>query len=315
MIGKQCIVYFLIMVGFYQLFYICIFLYVVLVEMVEGVVVIKCLQFKGLINGVLCQFQCQQEVLLVEFVEYENCYFYFKWLLKCLQQVWLEQWQEIVEVNNQCLLMWLCVNCNYYFWDEWFVLFNEVGLEGFIYFDYLDVVCLVIFVLVYVLSGFDEGWVIVQDVLVQGCMCYLQLKNGECIFDFCVVLGGKMMYILEVVFQFQVMVVDIDEQCLFCVYDNLKWLGMKVEVKQGDGCFFEQWCGNEQFDCILLDVFCFVIGVICCYLDIKWLCWDWDIVELVQLQVEIFNVIWVYLKSGGMLVYVICFILLEENGQ
>ena len=44
------------------------------------------------------------------------------------------------------------------------------------------------------------------------------------------------------------MAVDIDEQRLSRVYDNLKRLGMKAEVKQGDGRFPEQWCGNEQFD-------------------------------------------------------------------
>lgn len=53
--------------------------------------------------------------------------------------------------------------------------------------------------------------------------------------------------------QSQVMAVDIDEQRLSRVYDNLKRLGMKAEVKQGDGRFPEQWCGNEQFDRILLD--------------------------------------------------------------
>ncbi len=37
--------------------------------------------------------------------------------------------------------------------------------------------------------------------------------------------------------QSQVMAVDIDEQRLSRVYDNLKRLGMKAEVKQGDGRF------------------------------------------------------------------------------
>ena len=35
----------------------------------------------------------------------------------------------------------------------------------------------------------------------------------------------------------QVMAVDIDEQRLSRVYDNLKRLGIKAEVKQGDGRF------------------------------------------------------------------------------
>lgn len=39
------------------------------------------------------------------------------------------------------------------------------------------------------------------------------------------------MYIFEVVLEVQVVVVDIDEQCFFWVYDNLKCFGMKVIVK------------------------------------------------------------------------------------
>lgn len=62
--------------------------------------------------------------------------------------------------------MWLCINCMYYFCDSWFVLLDEVGMKGFLYVDYFDVVCLEIFVFVYVLFGFEDGWVIVQDVLV-----------------------------------------------------------------------------------------------------------------------------------------------------
>lgn len=49
----------------------------------------------------------------------------------------------------------------YYFCDSWFVLLDEVGMKGFLYVDYFDVVCLEIFVFVYVLSGFEDGWVIV----------------------------------------------------------------------------------------------------------------------------------------------------------
>ncbi len=82
---------------------------------------------------------------------------------------------------------------------------------------------------------------------------------------------------------------DIDEQRLSRVYDNLKRLGMKAEVKQGDGRFPEQWCGNEQFDRILLDAPCSATGVIRRHPDIKWLRRDRDIAELAQLQAEILN--------------------------
>lgn len=146
-------------------------------------------------------------------------------------------------------------------------------------------------------------------------MRYLLPENGERILDLCAAPGGKTTHILEVAPQAQVMAVDIDEQRLSRVYDNLKRLGMKAEVKQGDGRFPEQWCGNEQFDRILLDAPCSATGVIRRHPDIKWLRRDRDIAELAQLQAEILNATWEHLKPGGTLVYATCSILPEENSQ
>ena len=83
-------------------------------------------------------------------------------------------------------------------------------------------------------------------------MRYLQPENGERILDLARRRAGRRRIFWKSL-PAQVMAVDIDEQRLSRVYDNLKRLGMKAEVKQGDGRFPEQWCGNEQFDRILLD--------------------------------------------------------------
>lgn len=111
------------------------------------------------------------------------------------------------------------------------------------------------------------------------------------------------------------MAVDLDEQRLSRVYDNLKRLGLKAEVKQGDGRTPAQWCGDEQFDRILLDAPCSATGVIRRHPDIKWLRRDRDINELAQLQAEILDAVWPHLKSGGTLVYATCSVLPEENAQ
>ena len=163
--------------------------------------------------------------------------------------------------------------------------------------------------------GFDKGWVTVQDASAQGCMRYLQPANGERILDLCAAPGGKTTHILEVAPQASLMAVDIDQQRLSRVYDNLKRLGMKAEVKQGDGRYPEQWCGDEQFDRILLDAPCSATGVIRRHPDIKWLRRDRDIAELAQLQAEILDATWAHLKPGGTLVYATCSILPEENSQ
>ncbi|MSH87296.1 16S rRNA (cytosine(967)-C(5))-methyltransferase RsmB, partial [Escherichia coli] len=277
MTGKQRTVHYLIMVGLYQLLYTRIPPHAALAETVEGAVAIKRPQLKGLINGVLRQFQRQQEELLAEFNASDACYLHPSWLLKRLQKAYPEQWQSIVEANNQRPPMWLRVNRTHHSRDSWLALLDEAGMKGFPHADYPDAVRLETPAPVHVLPGFEEGWVTVQDASAQGCMAWLAPQNGEHILDLCAAPGGKTTHILEVAPEAQVVAVDIDEQRLSRVYDNLKRLGMKATVKQGDGRYPSQWCGEQQFDRILLDAPCSATGVIRRHPDIKWLRRDRDI--------------------------------------
>jgi 16S rRNA (cytosine967-C5)-methyltransferase len=61
--------------GLYQLLYTRIPPHAALAETVEGAVAIKRPQLKGLINGVLRQFQRQQEELLAEFARAKVAFF------------------------------------------------------------------------------------------------------------------------------------------------------------------------------------------------------------------------------------------------
>ena len=315
MTGKQRTVHYLIMVGFYQLLYTRIPPHAALAETVEGAVVIKRQQLKGLINGVLRQFQRRQEELLNEFAQTELRYLHPSWLVKRIRDAYPQQWESILEANNQRPPMWLRVNRNFHTRDAWLALLAEAGLNGFPHPDYPDAVRLETPTSVLALPGFEQGWVTVQDASAQGCVSYLQPQNGEQILDLCCAPGGKTTHILEVAPQADVMAVDVDEKRLSRVYDNLKRLGMKATVKQGDGRHPAQWCGEQQFDRILLDAPCSATGVIRRHPDIKWLRRDRDIIELAQLQADILNATWLHLKTGGTLVYATCSILPEENQQ
>ena len=315
MTGKQRTIHYLIMVGFYQLLHTRIPPHAALAETVEGAVVIKRPQLKGLINGVLRQFQRQQEELLAEFADSDKRFLHPEWLLKRLQKAYPSQWQAIVEANNQRPPMWLRVNRNHHTRDEWLALLETAEMNGFTHDAYPDAIRLASPAPVQSLPGFEQGWVTVQDASAQGCMTYLEPQNGDRILDLCAAPGGKTTHILEAAPKASVMAVDIDEQRLSRVYDNLKRLGMKAEVKQGDGRTPAQWCGDEQFDRILVDAPCSATGVIRRHPDIKWLRRDRDINELAQLQSEILDAIWPHLKPGGTLVYATCSVLPEENSQ
>ena len=315
MTGKQRTIHFLVMIGLYQLMYTRIPAHAALAETVEGAVSLKRQQFKGLINGVLRQFQRKQEELMQQMNDGDQKYLHPKWLLERLKRAWPENWEAIVEANNQRPPMWLRVNRQHHSRESWLALLQEADKVAVPSAINADALRLESPCPVSQLPGFDQGWVTIQDVSAQGCVALLDPQNGESILDLCAAPGGKTTHILEAAPQAEVMAVDIDEQRLARINENLLRLNMTAEVKVGDGCFPETWCGDRQFDRILLDAPCSATGVIRRHPDIKWLRRDRDIAELAALQQQIMEAIWPHLKSGGTLLYATCSILPEENQQ
>jgi len=310
--GKQRVLHYLLMVGLYQLLYTRVPAHAALAETVAGAEVLKRTALKGLLNGVLRQFLRQQEALLAEVDQGSQRYWHPGWLLKRLQAAWPEQWQQIVEANNQRPPMWLRVNRQHYNRDAWLALLQaeeKVAFPG----DAQDALRLESPAPVSQLPGFDQGWVTVQDLSAQRCALLLEPKNGETILDLCAAPGGKTTHILEIAPQAKVLAVDVDPQRLLRVHENLQRLGMQAEVRQGDGRTPAEWCGDMLFDRILLDAPCSATGVIRRHPDIKWLRRDRDIPELANLQREILEAVWPRLKSGGTMIYATCSILPEEN--
>lgn len=314
MTGKQRTLHYLIMVGLYQLLHTRIPAHAALAETVEGAVAIKRPQLKGLVNGVLRQFQRNQEALLAEFAASDSRYLHPEWLVTRIKLAYPQQWESVLEANNQRPPMWLRINRTHHNRETWLGLLEESGLQGFTHPNYPDAVRLASPVSVHALPGFDDGWVTVQDASAQGCMNWLMPENDETILDLCAAPGGKTTHILEVAPLANVLAIDIDEKRLSRVHENLERLGMKAQIKQGDGRYPSQWCGEQQFDRILLDAPCSATGVIRRHPDIKWLRRDRDIAELAQLQSEILDAIWPHLKPGGTMVYATCSVLPEENG-
>ncbi len=146
-------------------------------------------------------------------------------------------------------------------------------------------------------------------------MISLDPQDGEQILNLCAAPGGKTTHILEAAPKAHVLAVDIDEQRLSRVKENLQRLRQHAEVRQGDGRTPQEWCGDQQFDRILLDAPCSATGVIRRHPDIKWLRRDSDIAELAALQSEILEAIWPRLKPGGVMVYATCSILPQENSE
>ncbi|WP_447887215.1 16S rRNA (cytosine(967)-C(5))-methyltransferase RsmB [Serratia fonticola] len=315
MTGKQRPLHYLLMVGLYQLLHTRIPPHAVLAETVEGAVALKRPQLKGLINGVLRQFQRQQEELLARAANNESRYLHPSWLLKRIKLAYPAQWEQIVDANNQKPPMWLRVNRLHHTREDYLQLMQQAGIAAEPHAEYRDAVRLLAPCPVTDLPGFSEGWVTVQDASAQGCVDLLDPQNGEQILDLCAAPGGKTTHILETAPKAHVLAVDIDEQRLSRVKENLLRLRQHAEVRQGDGRTPQEWCGDQQFDRILLDAPCSATGVIRRHPDIKWLRRDSDIAELAALQSEILEAIWPRLKPGGVMVYATCSILPQENSE
>ncbi|MGO2307059.1 MAG: 16S rRNA (cytosine(967)-C(5))-methyltransferase RsmB [Providencia sp.] len=311
--GKQRTLHYLIMVGIYQLLYTRIPAHAALAETVDGAVALKRPQLKGLVNGVLRSF-LRQQVQLEERNENNNSqYLHPSWLLKRLQDAYPNEWQSIVDANNQRPPMWLRVNSQYHSAKQYLELLEQVDISAQLHPSRPSAICLDEPTPVSKLPGFEDGWSTVQDASAQGCAELLQPKNNENILDLCAAPGGKTTHILELAPKANVLAVDIDEFRLKRVKENLKRLKQHATVIEGDGTKPEQWADGQLFDRILLDAPCSATGVIRRHPDIKWLRRDSDINELAQLQSKILESVWPYLKPNGTLLYATCSVLPEEN--
>lgn len=311
--GKQRVLHYLILTGLYQLRYTRIPPHAALSETVNGAVVLKKPQLKGLINGVLRQFQRQEPQLAERFANSESRWLHPKWLLSRIQAAYPDKWESVITANNEKPPMWLRINRNHHSAPAYQALLAETGIESFYNPAYPDALRLAMPCPVTDLPGFAEGWATVQDSSAQGCALLLAPQDDETILDLCAAPGGKTTHILEIAPRAHVMAVDVDKQRLTRVNENLQRLKQHAIIKTGDGRYPEQWAESQMFDRILLDAPCSATGVIRRHPDIKWLRRDSDIDELAALQREILEAIWPYLKPGGTMVYATCSVLPEEN--
>lgn len=313
--GKQRDLHYLILLGFYQLLYTRIPPHAVISETVNATVALKRPGFKGLVNGVLRQFQRQQQALCAASQQQPCHYLYPDWLLTRLQQLYPQNWQQIVHASNQHPPMWVRVNRQRISRDSWLQRWQELGKQAYPHPHSPDALRLETPGPVHQLPGFDQGWVSVQDVNAQRCVELLAPADQETILDMCAAPGGKTTHILELAPDTRVLALDIDRQRLVRVAENLRRLGMQAELQADDGRFPQQWSANRQFDRILLDAPCSATGVIRRHPDIKWRRHDDDIARLAALQAELLNSAWSCLKSGGTLLYATCSLLEQENQQ
>ncbi|QDE29511.1 16S rRNA (cytosine(967)-C(5))-methyltransferase RsmB [Shewanella polaris] len=310
--GKQRILHQLLIVGCYQLYFTRIPAHAAISETAEAC---RQLRFDGLVkvvNGVLRNIQRQDAALNTDS---DTLRFNTPaWFIKRLQQAYPESWQAIIEQSHQRPPMWLRNNQQSQTREVYLAALaqhdiqTQVGLSQ-------DAILLESAKDVAALPDFMEGAASVQDGAAQWAATLLAPTADELILDACAAPGGKSCHLLELAPNINLVAVDFDQKRLVRVQQNLDRLHLKAQLIHGDAADIPSWWQGQQFDRILLDAPCSATGVIRRHPDIKWLRKNSDIEELANLQKQILDHCWQWLKPGGTLLYATCSILPQENSQ
>ncbi|MCG5513041.1 16S rRNA (cytosine(967)-C(5))-methyltransferase RsmB [Ectothiorhodospira shaposhnikovii] len=164
------------------------------------------------------------------------------------------------------------------------------------------------------LPGFEQGMVSVQDVAAQLAAPLLACAPGMRVLDACAAPGGKTLHLLEQAGgDLDLTAVDADPARLERVRENLRRGGYEARLIAADAGAPEAWHQGPGYDRILLDAPCSATGVIRRHPDIKHLRREEDIRALQAQQARLLRALWPLLAPGGMLLYVTCSLMPEEN--
>ncbi len=269
---------------------------------------------KNFVNAVLRNYLRAKDNNNSKTTNLEALYNHPLWLIKKIQQSYPENWQNILEANNQHPPFSIRVNTSKITVDKYLTLLKEANIP--VETSSLAPSGLIITnpIKVNELPGFADGFVSVQDLAAQLAVQFLDLSSGMRVLDACAAPGGKTCHILESATNLQsCLAIDISEKRTKKIHENLKRLNLNAEIKVCDCLELEKWWDGEYFDRILLDAPCSATGVIRRNPDIKLLRTADEILTIVKLQKQLLTKLWSVLKPGGKLIYTTCSVLPEEN--
>ena len=308
----------LLLTGLYQIIHMRIPDHAAVSETVKLVLKLKKNWARGMVNAVLRNYLRQADSLQSAIAENDSARTaHPPWLLNLLKQYWPQDWQSIVEANNQAAPMTLRINQQKTKRADYLQALSSADIRASSG-QYVDTaIQLEQAVDVEQLPQFFSGEVSVQDEAAQLAAKLLAPRANETILDACAAPGGKTAHILELQPQLkQLDALEIDPKRLQPVQETLQRLGLKAQLLQGDATNPAQWQSQgTSYDRILLDAPCSATGVIRRHPDIKLLRRPDDIAKLVKTQQQILHALWPLLNSGGMLLYATCSVLPLENHE
>lgn len=164
------------------------------------------------------------------------------------------------------------------------------------------------------LAEFKEGYFTIQDQSSIYVSEVLDPKPTSMILDICAAPGSKSSHLLQISKdEAKIIANDVSSSKLRFIRENFDRMGLKnYQISQHDARVFkEDW--EEKFDYILVDAPCSGLGVIRRKPEIKIQRTLKDIKNLAEIQSDILENSFRYLKKGGYLVYSTCTVGVIEN--
>ena len=314
--SSQRVIHALMLVGLYQLLHTRIPAHAAVSETVAATRKLRKGWAKSLTNAVLRRFLREQQSLLQELNANDAATLAMpQWLLQRLQQAWPAEWRHIAESYLQRPPMTLRVNCSRTSVETAVSELAAAGVAAHPFEEIDSALMLEKAAAVESLPGFSAGYLSVQDAGAQFAAQLLDAQPGDEVLDACAAPGGKTTHILERQPDASVTAMDVDAGRLQRVEENLQRLGQQARLIAGDVSLQQGKWRDRSYERILLDVPCSATGVIRRHPDIKLLRQAGDVDSLAERQQLILESVWPLLKSGGVLLYVTCSLLPEENQQ
>jgi len=314
---KEIDIYYLAVIGLYQLMFMSVAPHAIISETVEAARVLNKPWATGLINAILRNFQRQSKTLLPTIDSNEIAHFaHPRWLLDEIKSAWPTEWQTILTANNEAPPLSLRVNQQKITRDDYL---KTLQTEEFPADKILGIpagITLKTAVDITKLPGFNDGLFSVQDGAAQFAAELLALKPNLRVLDACAAPGGKTTHILEKEPNLQALVaIDIAPTRTALIQENLSRLHLSATVITADANKPHTWWDHQLFDRILLDAPCSATGVIRRHPDIKYLRQPNDIVKLALQQKQLLQTLWPLLAPNGLLLYATCSLLPAENSD
>jgi 16S rRNA (cytosine967-C5)-methyltransferase len=301
----------LLKIGIYQLQYTRIPNHAALNETVSAAETLGIRKLKGLINAILRKVNAQEKTPPLEAAIASHP----QWIQDKLKYNWPNEWQSILQQNNQHPPMTLRVNQQHLDRDSYLKALIEADIDAKASPYAANGISLNSPCNVMNLPFFSEGYVSVQDEAAQLCCNLLDLTPNLNVLDACAAPGGKTCAMLEAEPSLKVLALDADSKRSERITENLERLKLSAEIKTAYAEDVETWWDSQQFDRILLDAPCSATGVIRRHPDIKLLRKEGDIKNLAALQLKLLISLWPTLKQGGTLLYATCSIFSQENSR